>query len=204
MIGQRVRRREDPRLITGHGQIVAEYLGLPVERVTVLEGDTAEAPRGAGTYGSKSTQIGGVAARGAAEEVLERRMISVDDAGRIINAMIADGQIHGGVASGIAQAIHEERVYDEGGNPSNGNFVTYGIPSASEFPAFELVRKQTPTPVNPLGAKGIGESGTIGSTPAVHNAVRDALAHLEVRHLGMPVNGENVWRAIADAAADRS
>ena len=98
-------------------------------------------------------------------------MIAVDDAGRIINPMIADGQIHGGVASGIAQAIHEEMAYDEDGNPRNGNFVSYCIPSASEFPQFELVRMETPTPVNPLGAKGIGESGTIGSTPAVHNAV---------------------------------
>ena len=273
---------------TTFAQIVAEYLGLPVERVTVLAGDTAEVARGAGTYGSKSTQIGGVAARGAAQEVLERgkrlaaeqleadprdmqldaergvfhvagapepslqwgalaraldeagrldeltaqidfapprptfpfgahiavvevdaetgkvrlrRMISVDDAGRIINPMIADGQIHGGVASGIAQAIHEEMVYDEDGNPINGNFVTYCIPSASEFPQFELVRMETPTPVNPLGAKGIGESGTIGSTPAVHNAVIDALGHLGVRHIDMPVNGERVWRAITEAAA---
>jgi len=128
-----------------------------------------------------------------------QRHIAVDDAGRIINPMIADGQIHGGVASGIAQALHEVMAYDEDGNPLNANFVSYCIPSAVEFPQFELVRMETPTPVNPLGAKGIGESGTIGSTPAVHNAVIDALVHLGVGHLDMPVNGERVWRAVAEA-----
>jgi carbon-monoxide dehydrogenase large subunit len=271
---------------TTFAQVVAEHLGLPVERVTVIKGDTAQVARGAGTYGSKSTQIGGVAARQAATDVVERgkelaaeqleadprdmvldfeaghfhvagapqpalgwgelasalhaagrldeltaqadfqpprptfpfgahvavvevdadtgsvtleRLIAVDDAGRIINPMIADGQIHGGVASGIAQALHEEMVYDEDGNPLNANFVSYCIPGATEFPLFELVRMETPTPVNPLGAKGIGESGTIGSTPAVHNAVIDALAHLGVRHLDMPVNGERVWRSVAEA-----
>ena len=117
--------------------------------------------------------------------------------------MIADGQIHGGVASGIAQALHEEVAYDEDGNPLCSNFVSYCIPSAAEFPQFETVRMETPTPVNPLGAKGIGESGTIGATPAVHNAVIDALAHLGVRHIDMPVNGERVWRALAAARAQR-
>ncbi|MEA2212645.1 MAG: aerobic carbon-monoxide dehydrogenase large subunit [Solirubrobacteraceae bacterium] len=271
---------------TTFAQIAAAQLGIPVERITVVKGDTRTVARGSGTYGSKSTQIGGVAAREAsvalvqrakelAAEQLEadpqdmlldiesgqfhvagapqsalgwgqlagtldgagrlselqaevdfdpplptfpfgahvavvevdrdtgsvrlRRHIAVDDAGRIINPMIADGQIHGGVASGIAQALHEEVAYDEDGNPLCGNFVSYCIPSATEFPLFETVRMETPTPVNPLGAKGIGESGTIGATPAVHNAVVDALAHLGVRHLDMPANGETVWRAIEAA-----
>jgi carbon-monoxide dehydrogenase large subunit len=249
-------------------------------------GDTDGVARGSGTYGSKSTQIGGAAARQAADELVERakelaadeleaapqdmvldlgagvfhvtgapspsiswgelagrlsaagrlpelsietdfkpsaptfpfgahiavvevdsetgavtlrRLVAVDDAGRIINPMIADGQVHGGVAAGIAQALYEESAFDAEGNPQNGNFVNYCIPGPPEMPSFDLVRIETPTPINPLGAKGIGESGTIGSTPAVHNAVIDALAHLGVRHLDMPVNGERVWRAIRDA-----
>jgi len=103
------------------------------------------------------------------------------------------------IAWGIAQALHEEITYDEHGNPMNSNFVTYGFPGATELPFFETVEMETPTPVNALGAKGIGESGTIGATPAVHNAVIDAVAHLGVRHIDMPTNGQRVWRAIQDA-----
>lgn len=270
---------------TTFAQIAAAQLGIPAERITVVKGDTDRVARGTGTYGSKSTQIGGAAARQAASELAERakelaaerleadprdmvlelgagrfhvagapspsvdwselaaglagagrlgelsvetdfkapqptfpfgahvvvvevdsetgsvalqRVIAVDDAGTIINPMIADGQIHGGVAAGLAQALFEELAFDSDGNPQNANFVTYCIPSAMEFPQFEIVRIETPTPVNPLGAKGIGESGTIGSTPAAINAVIDALAHLGVRELEMPANGERVWRAIQD------
>jgi carbon-monoxide dehydrogenase large subunit len=271
---------------TTFAQIVAERLGLPIERVTVIKGDTDRVARGTGTYGSKSTQIGGAAAEKASEEVVERakrlvaeeleanpedmvldldagrfhvtgapepgrtwgelagrleadgklaelsaetdftaaqptfpfgahvavvevdtetgsvdlqRLIAVDDAGRIINPLVAEGQVHGGLAAGIAQALHEELTYDEDGNPVNANLVTYCFPAAPEFPFFELVEMETPTPINPLGAKGIGESGTIGATPAVHNAVIDAVAHLGVRHIDMPVNGERVWRAVQEA-----
>jgi carbon-monoxide dehydrogenase large subunit len=271
---------------TTFGQIVAEQLGLPLERVTVVKGDTDRVARGSGTYGSKSTQIGGAAARQASELLVARakelaaeeleadprdmvlelgtgvfhvagapspalawselsgrlaavgridelsietdfeppqptfpfgahvvvvevdsetgsvdlkRVIAVDDAGTIINPMIADGQVHGGLAAGLAQALFEEIAFDEDGNPLCSNFVTYCIPGATEFPSFETVRIETPTPVNPLGAKGIGESGTIGVTPAAHNAVIDALAHLGVRHLDMPANGERVWRTIQEA-----
>ena len=228
-----------------------------------LKGDTDVVPRGTGTYGSKSTQIGGVAAGKASEEVVEigkrlaaaeleaapedmvldvdqgrfhvtgapspalswgdlasrlesegrlgelaaevdfqaaqptfpfgahvavvevdtetgavelTRMVAVDDAGRIINPLVAEGQVHGGVVAGIAQALYEELTYDAEGNPQNGNLVTYGIPAATELPAIEVVGMETPTPINPLGVKGIGESGTIGATPAVHNAVIDALS----------------------------
>ena len=92
-------------------------------------------------------------------------MIACDDAGTIINPMIAEGQVHGGLAAGIAQALYEEFVYDSEGNPQHSNLVTYCIPSAMEMPSFERVVMETPTPINPLGAKGIGESGTIGATP---------------------------------------
>ena len=271
---------------TTFAQIVAERLGLPIEKVAVIRGDTDVVPRGTGTYGSKSTQIGGVAAGMASEEVVEkgkalaaaeleanpedmvlnveegrfhvtgapqpsltwgdlasrlepqgrlgelsaevdfaasqptfpfgahvavvevdtetgavelRRMVAVDDAGRIINPLVAEGQVHGGVAAGIAQALYEELTYDEDGNPQNANLVTYCIPAATELPAIEVVGMETPTPINPLGVKGIGESGTIGATPAVHNAVIDALSPYGIRHIDMPVNGETVWLAIQNA-----
>jgi carbon-monoxide dehydrogenase large subunit len=271
---------------TTFAQIVAQRTGIEVENIQVVAGDTDRVPRGTGTYGSKSTQIGGAAAGQASEILVERakelaadtleaspedmvldleggrfhvtgapepalawseladrlhedgrlaelsaetdfkpeqptfpfgahvavvevdadtgsvrlvRMIACDDAGTIINPMIAEGQVHGGLAAGIAQALYEEVRYDTEGNPQHSNLVTYCIPSAAELPSFERVVMETPTPVNPLGAKGIGESGTIGATPAVHNAVIDALAHLGVRHVGMPANGENIWRAIVEA-----
>ena len=130
-----------------------------------------------------------------------RRMVAVDDAGRIINPLVAEGQVHGGVVAGIAQALFEELTYDEDGNPQNASLVTYGIPAASELPPIEVIGMETPTPINPLGVKGIGESGTIGATPAVQNAVVDALSHLGVKHVEMPVNGEKVWKAIAGASA---
>jgi carbon-monoxide dehydrogenase large subunit len=271
---------------TTFAQIAAEHLGIPVEKITVTRGDTDIVPRGTGTYGSKSTQIGGVAASQASEEVVEKakrlaaaeleadpqdmvldvehgrfhvtgapqpsldwselasrldsqdrlgelsaevdfkasqptfpfgahvavvevdtetgavelkRLVAVDDAGRIINPLVAEGQVHGGVVAGIAQALYEELTYDEEGNPQNANLVTYGIPAATELPPIEVVEMVTPTPINPLGVKGIGESGTIGATPAVHNAVIDALSPYGVRHIDMPVNGEVVWRAVHDA-----
>jgi carbon-monoxide dehydrogenase large subunit len=271
---------------TTFAQIASARLGISVERITVLKGDTDAVARGTGTYGSKSTQIGGAAAGQASEEVVERakriaadeleanpddmlldldagafhvagspqpsigwgdlasrmvsqgrlqelaaevdflpetptfpfgahlavvevdaetgavqvrRIVAVDDAGTIINPLVADGQVHGGLAAGIGQALFEEITYDEDGNPQNSTFVTYGFPGPAEMPSFDRVQMETPTPVNPLGAKGIGESATIGSTPAVLNAVLDALAPLGVRELQMPVNGERVWRAIRDA-----
>ncbi len=120
--------------------------------------------------------------------------MAVDDAGVILNPMLAEGQVHGGLAQGAAQAIYEEVRYDEDGNPLTATFADYTVISAAELPLFERVVMETPTPLNALGAKGIGESGTIGSTPAVHNAVVDALSHLGVRHLDMPATPEKVWR----------
>jgi carbon-monoxide dehydrogenase large subunit len=129
-------------------------------------------------------------------KVVLRRHIAVDDAGRILNPLLADGQRHGGIAQGAAQALLEEVRYDEDGNPVTSNLADYAAISATELPSFELVAMETPTPLNPLGAKGIGEAGTIGSTPAVQSAVVDALAHLGVRHVDMPCSPERVWNAI--------
>jgi aerobic carbon-monoxide dehydrogenase large subunit len=270
---------------TTFATIVADRLGMPLESVRVVKGDTDQIARGTGTYGSKSTQIGGAAAGQAAIEVADRakhlaadlleaavedvvldgdagtfhvagapkpalgwvelagrleadgrlaqlhvehdfkadagsfpfgahlavvevdtetggvevlRFVAVDDAGRIISPTIAEGQVHGGIATGIAQALYEELVYDDDGNPLSASFVGYCFPTAAELPSFELHEMQTPTPLNPLGAKGIGEAGTIGATPAVHNAVVDALAPFGVRHVDMPANGERVWRALQE------
>ncbi|HSJ91302.1 MAG TPA: xanthine dehydrogenase family protein molybdopterin-binding subunit [Ilumatobacter sp.] len=127
-----------------------------------------------------------------------RRLIACDDAGTIINPLIAEGQIHGGIAQGVAQALMEEVVYDVDGTPKTTNFADYPVISAAELPSFELVPMETPTWVNELGAKGVGESGTIGAIPATYNAIIDAVSHLGVRHLTMPCSPEKVWRAIHD------
>jgi carbon-monoxide dehydrogenase large subunit len=124
------------------------------------------------------------------------RHIAVDDCGRILNPMLVEGQVHGGLAQGIAQALFEEVRFDELGNPLSGTLTTYGMPSAAEFPWFETSHTETLTPTNPLGAKGIGESACIGATPAVQNAAVDALRHLGVRHLDLPLSPERVLRAI--------
>src|SRR5215218_10189456 len=128
------------------------------------------------------------------------RHVAVDDSGRILNPVLAEGQVHGGIAQGVAQALFEEVGYDTDGNCLHGNLAAYGMPSAADLPAFETRRTETPTPLNPLGVKGIGESGTIGATPAVQNAVVDAVAHLGVTHIDMPLTPERVWRAIRAAA----
>jgi carbon-monoxide dehydrogenase large subunit len=270
---------------TAYSQLVSGQLGIPIERISFVQSDTALVPRGGGTGGSRSLQIGGSAALEASRGVLERarsiaaelleaaredivltddgmlgvagvpskaitwaevstkasddgvplvvehdfvqsgasfpfgvhvsvvevdtetgrvvplRHVAVDDCGRILNPMLVDGQVHGGVASGIAQALWEHMVYDEDGNPLTSTLAEYGIPSAAEFPTFEVAHTETPSPLNPLGAKGIGESATVGSTPAVQNAVVDALSHLGVRHIDLPCTPERVWRAVEDARA---
>jgi len=129
------------------------------------------------------------------------RHVAVDDCGRILNPLLVTGQQHGGIAQGMAQALWEQVVFDADGNPLTANLADYAMPSAAEFPSFESSNTETPTFRNPLGAKGIGESGTIGSTPAVHNAVVDAVSHLGVRNIPIPCTSEAVWRAIQDAAA---
>ena len=273
--------------VTAWSMLVAEQLGVPLEDIEVIYGDTDIVPRGAGTIGSRSLQIGGAAVNQAAVDVVEKakdlaadlfeadrgdvvldkasgsfhvvgspavshswadlakaavakdgnplfaevdlaspgptfpfgthisvvevdtetgkvtllRHIAVDDAGRIVNPLLAEGQVHGGIAQGVAQALLEEVVYDLDGNPLTSTFADYSIISAAELPSYETRFTETPTPVNALGAKGIGESGTIGSAPAVHNAVCDAVAHLGVRHVDMPTTPIRVWNAINEAAS---
>jgi carbon-monoxide dehydrogenase large subunit len=130
------------------------------------------------------------------------RLIALDDAGTLVNPLIAEGQRHGGLAQGAAQALLEEVLYDAEGNPTTTTFANYPFVSAPELPSFELVTTETPTSYNPLGAKGIGEAGTIGSTPAVQNAVIDAVAHLGVRHIDMPTTPMRVWSAVRSATKD--
>ena len=265
---------------TSFAMIVSDRLGIPMEDIRFVQSDTAAVPRGGGTGGSRSLQLGGSAVLGAAEAVLDKgrqiaaaeleaspedivvhdgaklgvagvparslswaeladrsgdelsatydfkaegatfpfgahvavvevdtetgyvrpvRHIAVDDCGRILNPLIVSGQQHGGIGQGIAQALWEEVVFDPDGNPLTSNLADYAMPSAAEFPSFETYNTETPTYRNPLGAKGIGESGTIGSTPSVHNAVVDAVSHLGVRHIPMPCTAERVWRAIQAA-----
>jgi len=275
---------------TAFAMIVQDLLGVPMEKVRLIQNDTDLVPRGTGTMGSRSIQIAGSAVHEASTQVLEKakqlaahlleadvsditvyegvglgvagvpanaltwqelalaatevdrrpadweghlaveldfnqgdstypfgahiavveidtetgrvelqRIVAVDDCGRIINPVLVRGQQHGGIAQGVAQALYEQVVYDDDGNPLTANLMDYAMPSAAELPSFETANTETPTPRNPLGAKGIGESATIGSTPAVQNAVVDALSHLGVTHLDMPFTAERVWQAIREA-----
>jgi aerobic carbon-monoxide dehydrogenase large subunit len=128
-----------------------------------------------------------------------RRYVCVDDCGRVINPLIVEGQIHGGVAQGIAQALYEEAVYDASGNLLSGSFVDYLVPSAADLPTIETDRTETPATSNPLGVKGVGEAGTIAATPAVINAIVDALRPYGVKEVPMPATPERVWRALQQA-----
>jgi carbon-monoxide dehydrogenase large subunit len=287
------------QVVTGsapHGQghetiwsmIVSEKLGVSPDDVEVLHSDTAVAPLGMDTYGSRSVAVGGTAIWLAAERVLEKariiaahqlevaaddleyvdaefrvkgspdramalaavafeafsahnlpdglepnleasltwdppnftfpfgthvcvvevdeetgavdllKYVAVDDCGNQMNPLLVDGQIHGGIVQGVAQALFEEAVYDDDGNLLTTTFTDYMVPSAAEFPSFVLDHTVTPSPSNPLGAKGIGEAGTIASTPAVVNAVVDALSHLGVTDIPMPMSPNRVWASIAE------
>jgi carbon-monoxide dehydrogenase large subunit len=125
--------------------------------------------------------------------------VAVDDCGRIVNPLVVAGQQHGGAAQGVSQALWERFEYDDEGQPTTPTFADYGMPTAADLPPLDAYNTETPTPLNPLGAKGIGESATIGSTPAVQNAVVDAVSHLGVRHIDMPCTASRVWQAV-DAA----
>ena len=125
--------------------------------------------------------------------------VAVDDCGPVVNPEILNGQLHGGIAQGIAQALYEEAVYDDSGTLLTGSMADYMIPGAPEIPNMTLAQTVTPSPTNPLGVKGIGESGAIGSSPAVVNAVIDALAPFGVTHIDMPASPMRVWQAILDA-----
>jgi carbon-monoxide dehydrogenase large subunit len=271
--------------VTAWSMLVADTMGVPLKDIEVVHGDTDVVPRGGGTMGSRSLQLGGVAVSQAAVQVVDRarqlaadlleaapedvvldkptgrfqvagtpaigrtwaelgaasleregealqaevdfeaqgptfpfgthisvveldvdtgqvelvRHVSVDDAGRVLNPLLFGGQVHGGIAQGAAQAMFEEFRYDAEGNPLTANLADYSFVSAAELPSYEWSYTETPTTKNPLGVKGIGEAGTIGSTPAVQNAVCDALAHLGVRHVDMPATPIRVWEAIQAA-----
>ena len=276
--------------VTTFSQIVAERLGVPIDQVEVIHGDTTAMQLGLDTYGSRSLAVGGIALYNAAEKVIAkardvvahklevsgddleydngtfkvagtdkamtvrdaalhaftahdlpdgmepgleatfvydppnfswpggahicvvevdtetgaidlRRYIAVDEIGNVINPTIVDGQIHGGITQGIAQALWEEAIYDEDGNLTTGSMLSYLVPSAAETIDYELDRVNAPSPTNPLGVKGVGETGTIASTPAVINAVVDALSPYGVTDVTMPAKPENVWRALQEGGA---
>jgi carbon-monoxide dehydrogenase large subunit len=127
-----------------------------------------------------------------------RRFLAVDDCGNIINPMIVEGQVHGGLTMGMAPALFEEISYDEAGNIQGGSFMDYLLPTAMETPNWETDKTVTPSPHHPLGAKGVGESATVGAPPAIANAVVDALAHLGVRHIDIPITPEKVWNILRE------
>jgi carbon-monoxide dehydrogenase large subunit len=128
------------------------------------------------------------------------RYVAVDDCGKVINPLLVDGQLHGGIVQSLGQALFEEVVYDEQGQLVTGSLMDYALPRASHIPWMELDRTETPSPVNPLGVKGVGEAGTIGATPAIVGAIVDALSPFGVKHLDMPVKPETVWKIINSEA----
>jgi carbon-monoxide dehydrogenase large subunit len=132
-------------------------------------------------------------------EVKFLRYVAVDDCGKVINPLLVEGQVHGGIVQAIGQALYEEVVYDEQGQLVTGTLMDYALPKAAHAPRFELDSTETPSPVNPLGVKGVGEAGTIGATPAIAGAVIDALAPFGIRHLDMPLKPEKIWRIVHKA-----
>ncbi|CCF82607.1 xanthine dehydrogenase family protein molybdopterin-binding subunit [Nitrolancea hollandica] len=273
---------------TTFAQLISDELGVPIENIEIVHGDTEMIPFGWGTYGSRSTAVGGTALVLAARKVRDKaakiaahmleaapedivfdqgrfhvrgapdraktigevalaaytawslppgvtpgleenyffdptnftfpfgthicvaevdpdtahvkiqRYIAVDDVGHVINPMIVDGQVHGGIAQGLAQAIYETAVYDENGQLLTGSLMDYAVPKASMLPSYEVDRTETPTPVNPMGVKGAGETGTIASTPAVVNAIIDALSPFGIDHLDMPLTPQRIWQAVQE------
>ena len=132
-------------------------------------------------------------------EIDIQRYVCVDDIGNIINPLIVAGQVHGGIAQGLGQALYEGAVYDESGQLLTGSLMDYAVPKATQVPHFETDHTVTPSPVNPMGVKGVGEAGTIGSTPCMVNAVVDALSPFGVKDIEMPLTPNRVWQAIQDA-----
>jgi len=268
---------------TTFAQIAADELGVPIDDVVVVHGDTAVVQYGIGTFGSRGTAVGGPAVYYALQELKKKikkfgemllestditvsgghcvdnrtgksvslaqiagasyramklppntepgmvatyfweppnfafpfgahivvsevdrdtghveikRYVAVDDCGNIINPLLVDGQVHGGVVQGLGQALYEQAVYDDDGQLITGELMDYAIPKASMIPWIESSHTVTPSPVNPLGVKGVGEAGTIGCSPAVVNSVVDALSHLGVRHIDMPMTPEKLWNLV--------
>ena len=273
---------------TTFAQIAADELGVDIDDILVLHGDTAIVQYGIGTFGSRGTAVGGTAVyfalqdlkakikkfgamllgsddvtfsggqvhcnkTGASKTLQEiagasyramtlpantepglfathfweppnftfpfgahlvvsdidretgeikiRRYIAVDDCGNILNPLIVDGQVHGGVAQGLGQALWEQAVYDDSGQLVTGEMTDYVLPRAHMMPWIESDHTTTPTPVNPLGVKGVGEAGTIGCSPAMVNSVVDALSPLGVRHIDMPMTPEKIWRLVSAPSA---
>jgi carbon-monoxide dehydrogenase large subunit len=269
---------------TSFAQLAGDHLGVNIDDITVIHGDTAIVQYGIGTFGSRGTAVGGAAvymaldklkdkatklaahllgteaaklsfkdgkfsaadgksmtiqevalaahmARSMPEgmepglaathffepknftfpfgthiavveldsetgEIHFKRYVAVDDCGKVINPMLVDGQVHGGIVQSLGQALYEEVVYDDQGQLVSGTFMDYALPKASMVPWLELDRTETPTDVNPMGVKGVGEAGTIGATPAIVAAIVDALAPYGVRHLDMPIKPEIIWQII--------
>ena len=188
--------RGDPETGLSWAQIAAQADGDGLVASVEFKGDGATFPFGA--------HVAVVEVDVETGKVRHIRHVTVDDAGPVLNPVLAEGQRHGGIAQGAAQALLEEVRYDADGNPVTSNLADYAAITATELPSFELVAMETPTTLNPLGVKGIGEAGTIGATPAVQNAVIDAVAHLGVRHIDMPTTPERVWTAIGDAQKARN
>jgi carbon-monoxide dehydrogenase large subunit len=267
---------------TAWAMLVQDDLGIPMDKITVIHGDTDLIPFGTGTYASRSLQLGGIAVHRAALDVKDQgrrlaaslieaseadleldterglwrvrgdpasartwaevaehagaegltasvnytegaptfpfgshvavaevdtetgkatlvRHVTVDDAGTVLNPVLAEGQRHGGIAQGVAQALLEEVIYDADANPLTASLADYAAITATELPSFELLTSETPAAANPLGFKGIGEAGTIGATPAMQSAVVDAVSHLGIRHIDMPTTPVRVWEAISAA-----
>ena len=159
----------------------------------------SQPPGGTAPFGCHLAVVEVDAETGAVELL---RMVAVDDCGVVLSPLLAEGQVHGGIATGIAQVLFEEVRYDEDANPLTATFADYEMPSAAEFPRFETSHTVTPTPQNPLGAKGLGEAGTTGSIAAVHNAVVDAVSHLGIRQIQLPVTPSRVWAALQEASED--
>ena len=167
---------------------------LPPELQGALSGDEDFQPQG--NLYPFGTHICVVEIDPETGQIMIVRYLTVDDCGKVINPMLVTGQVHGGIAQGIGQALLEGAHFDELGNLLTGTLLDYAVPKADDLPAFDTYRTETPTPLNPLGVKGIGEAGTIGAIPATVNAVIDALSHLGVRHLDMPLTAEKVWQAL--------
>jgi carbon-monoxide dehydrogenase large subunit len=195
-------------VVTGDGSV--GVAGVPSKAITWAQVARTASERGAPLQVQHDTERAGstfpfgahvavVEVDSETGRVVPVQHFAVDDCGVIVNPLLVDGQVHGGLASGIAQALWEQFLYDADGNPITSTLAEYAMPSAAELPSFTTAHTETPSPVNDLGAKGIGESATVGSTPAVQNAVVDALSHLGVRHIDMPCTPERVWRAISDA-----
>src|SRR5919109_1352006 len=202
---------------TTYAQILAEELGLSSDDISVEEGDTDTAPYGNHPPGMEAgleavdyydppnltfpfgSYICVVDIDKGTGQVKIRRFVAVDDCGTIINPMIVEGQIHGGLTMGLAPALYEQITYDENGNILGGSFIDYLLPTAVETPKWETDKTCTPSPHHPLGAKGVGESATVGAPAAIANAVVDALWHLGVRHVDIPITPAKVWKLLRES-----